>query len=163
MKKTMIALALVAVMIIGVTYAFAQGPGFGLGRRGAYGQECWGYGKGSPLTPDQNTKFQELRQKFNEETAQLRGAIITKRLELQSLWTNPKTDSKTIQDKERELRDLQNQMKDKVVQYKLEARNILTPEQLTEFGSGWGMGRDFGRGHIRGHSYGMGPGYRPCN
>jgi Spy/CpxP family protein refolding chaperone len=123
MKKTIISLGLVAVMVLGVTYAFAQGPGYGSGygpgygrgHRMMHGQEQWGSGKGSSLTPEQKTKFQELRRKFIEETAQLRGALLTKRLELQSLWTNPKTDSKALLDKEKELRDLQNQMKEKVV------------------------------------------------
>ena len=161
MKKTLLALSLVTVLILGVTYVYAQGPGSGPGHRGMASQECWGSGKWSSLTPEQKTKFQELRQKFNGETAQLRGSILTKRLELQSLWTNPKADSKAIMDKEKELRDLQNQMRDKVIQYKLEARKFLTPEQIAEFGQHRGMGH--GRGHMMGQDHGMGPGYGMCN
>jgi Spy/CpxP family protein refolding chaperone len=157
MKKTLLALSLVTVLILGVTYVYAQGPGSGPGHRGMASQECWGSGKWSSLTPEQKTKFQELRQKFNGETAQLRGSILTKRLELQSLWTNPKADSKAIMDKEKELRDLQNQMRDKVIQYKLEARKFLTPEQIAEFGQHRGMGH--GRGHMMGQDHGMGPGH----
>jgi len=158
MKKTMTALGLVAVMLIGVTYVYAQGPGFSPGHRGMHSQESWGPGKDYPLTPEQKTKFQELRRKFKEENAQLIGALVTKRLELQSLWTDPKADSKAILDKEKELRDLQNQMRDKVVQLKLEARKTLSPEQLAEFGTGCRMGPGFGRGHMMGH--GQGKGYR---
>jgi Spy/CpxP family protein refolding chaperone len=177
MKKTLLALSLVTVLILGVTYVYAQGPGFGPGRGpGWKGERDWesdNPGKFSSLTPEQKTKFQELRRKFNDETSQLRGALLTKRLELQSLWTNPKADPKVIMEKEKELRDLQNQVRDKGVQFKLEARNILTPEQIEEFGPG--MGRGFGRGHMRGYGhrfghgggmgagYGMGPGYGPCN
>ena len=58
------------------------------------------------------------------------GAIVTKKLELQSLWTDPKADSKAILDKEKEMRDLQNQIKDKAVQMRLVARKFLTPEQI---------------------------------
>ncbi len=158
MKKTIITLGLVALMLFGVTYVYAKGQGFGPGHKG---EPCWessNPGKWSTLTPEQKTKFQELRQRFNEETAQLRGTILTKRLELQSLWANPKADSKAIMDKEKELRDLQNQMRDKVIQSKLEARNILSPEQIAEFGPGCGMGPGFGRGHMMG--YGHGKGYR---
>lgn len=129
------------------------------------GQYCpgfWGSGKGSSLTPEQQNKFKELRQKFNEETAQLRGTILTKRLELQSLWTNPKSDPKAIADKEKELRDLQNQMKDKKFQLELEARKLLTPEQISKLGQGGRRGTGFDRGHMMGHGYGMGPGYGPC-
>lgn len=156
MKKTMIALVLVAVMLVGITYAFAQGPGVGPGGRGMHAQECWGTAKASSLTPEQKANFQELRRKFNEETAQLRGALLTKRLELQSLWSNPKADSKAIMDKEKELRDLQNQMRDKVLQSKLEARKSLTPEQIADFGQGCGMGPGLGGGHRMGMGRGMG-------
>jgi len=158
MKKTIIILGLVALMLLGVTYVYAQVQGFGPGHKGGPYWDCPNRGKWSTITPEQKTKFQELRQKFNEETAQLRGAILTKRLELRSLWTNPKGDSKAIMDKEKELRDLQNQMRDKMIQLKLEARKILSPEQLAEFGPGCGMGLGFGRGHMMG--YGQGRGFR---
>jgi Spy/CpxP family protein refolding chaperone len=154
MKKMIIGLGLVALMLLGVTYVYAQGTGFGPGHRMG-----WGYGRWSSLTPEQQTKFQELRQKFYDETAQLRGAILTKSLELQSLWTNPKADPKAILDKEKEFRTLQDQLRDKSVQFKLEARKVLTPEQLAQFGSGWGMGRGFGSGHMMGYGPGMGYSY----
>jgi Spy/CpxP family protein refolding chaperone len=150
MKKKLIVLGLVVMMVLSVTYVYARGPGYGPGPKG----EDW---KGLSLTPEQKTKFQELRQKLNEETAQLRGTLLTKRLELRSLWSNPKADSKAIMDKEKEMRDLQNQMKDKMIQFKLEARKFLTPEQIAEFGQHRGMGH--GRGHMMGQDHGMGPGH----
>jgi len=154
MKKTLIALGLIATMLLGVTYVYAQGHGMGPGHRGMHAS--WGPGKDHPLTPEQKSKFQELRRKFREENAKLMGTMVTKRIELQSLWTNPKTDPKTILDKERELRDLQNQLKDSGVQMKLEARKFLTPEQIENWKPGMGMGR----GHIKGccAEMGYGPG-----
>ena len=157
MKKMIVTLGLVAIMLLGVTYVYAQGPGMGPGHRGMH--ESWGPVKDSPLTPEQKTKFQELRQKFNGENAKLIGAMVTKRLELRSLWTDPKADSKAILDKERELRDLQNQLKDKAVQMRLEARKFLTPEQISNFGPGCGMGSGFGRGQKMGYGPGAGRGY----
>jgi len=159
MKKTVVVLGLVAVMVLGVAYAFAQGPGAGPGNRPGWGHEKW-----SSLTPEQQTKIQELRQKFTDETAQLRGTMLTKRIELQSLWRNPKADPKAILEREKEMRGLQDQMKDKAVQFKLEARKILTPEQISQFGAGRGMGHGFGGGHMMGGRHGMaqggmGPGY----
>ena len=163
MRRLVVALALVAVVVLGVTYVYAKGPG--------YGRTGWGYERWSSLTPEQRAKFQELRQKLNDETANLRGTILTKRLELQSLWANPKADSKAIQEKEKELRSLQDQMRDKAVLFRLEARKILTPDQLAQFGPGGGMGPGSaggrmmgygpgtGCGYGRGQSYGMGPGY----
>ncbi len=156
MKKKVIVLGLVVLLFWGVTYVYAQGPGSDPGHRGMHSQECRGPGKGPSLTPEQKAKFNELRQKFNEETAQLRGSMLTKRLELQSLWSNPKAEAKAIMDKEKELRDLQNQMRDKIIQNKLEARKLLTPEQITE--SGAGGARGFGPGTGGGMGPGMGHG-----
>jgi Spy/CpxP family protein refolding chaperone len=169
MKKRIVIFGLVAVLFLSLTYAYAQGPGFGPGHKGMPPHESWRHEERPSLTPEQKDKFQELRRKFDEETAQLKGMMLTKKLELRSLWTNPKADPKAILDKEKELRDLQNQMKDKVIQNKLEARKFLTPEQITEFGQGFGMGRGYGRDHMMGQGmgmgrgYGMGPGYGPCH
>jgi Spy/CpxP family protein refolding chaperone len=120
--------------------------------------ESWGPGRDYPLTSEQRAKFQELRRKFREENAKLIGAMVTKKLELRSLWTDPKADSKAILDKEKELRDLKNQLMDKAVQMRLEARKFLTPEQIQNWNPGRGMGHGFGRGHMMGGGYGMGQG-----
>ena len=147
MKRTIIALFLAAVVLLGLTYVYADNPGFGSAHRGMYKHEYWSP-KASNLTPEQRTKLKELRRKFKEENAQLIGGLVTKRLELQSLWTDPKADPQAILAKEKELRELQNRMRDKVSQYLLEARKILTPEQITEFGQCYAMG--FGRRHMMG-------------
>ena len=151
MRKLVVALALVTVGVLSITYVYAHGPG--------HGRMSWGDEKWSSLTSEQKTKLQEWRQKFNDETAQLRGTILTKRLELQSLWSNPKADPKAIQEKEKELRTLQDQMRDKAVQSKLETRKILTPEQLAQFGPGGGMGPGLGGRHMMGYGPGMGCGH----
>jgi len=117
-----------------------------------------GYGKGASLTEEQRTQLQELRQKFHSETATLREQIWAMRQELRTLWSDSKFGADAILKKEKELRDLQDQMKDKAVQMKLEARTILTPEQLAEFGTfgGPGSGRGSGRGHGKGRGCGGG-------
>ncbi len=162
MKTKIVLLGLVAVMLVSVTYVYAQGygmgPGMGPGHRGMH--ESWGPAKDYPLPPDQKAKFQELRRKFRDENAKLIGAMVTKRLELQSLWSDPKADPKSILDKERELRDLKNQLRDKGVQMRLEARKFLTPEQIENWrpGHGMGMGPGHGRGYMAGGGFGMGRG-----
>ena len=159
MKKVMLAVALVVILLVAVL-AYAQGPeqgsGYGLGR----GQgRCWesgGAGKGASLTEEQRTQLQELRKKFHDETAKLREQIWAKKQELRTLWSDSKSGADAILEKEKELRELENQMGDKAVQMKLEARNILTPEQLAEFGKlgGPGSGRGPGKGHGRGRGCG---------
>ncbi|HUL30452.1 MAG TPA: Spy/CpxP family protein refolding chaperone [Thermodesulfobacteriota bacterium] len=159
MRKMIATFGLVALLVVGVAYAYAQNPGSGPGPgQGPGHRPGWGHEKWSSFTPEQKAKFQDLRRKFSEDNAKLFGAIVTKRLELHSLWTDPKADSKAILDKERELRDLQNQVRDKAVQMRLEARKFLTPEQIQNWRPGWGMGRGFGGGHMMGHGYGMGRG-----
>ena len=168
MKRTMIVFGLVAVMVLGVAYAFAQGSAFGQGRGG---RPCWesggqgpgpgpgggpGGGRWASLTSEQREKFQELRRKFIKETAELRGGIVAKRTELNVLWSDPKADPQAILQKERELRAIQNQMREKAVEMRLEGRKILTPEQLAEMGPGWGMGRRMGPGMGRGFGGGWG-------
>jgi Spy/CpxP family protein refolding chaperone len=156
MKKAMIALGLVVVMFLGVSYVYAQDPGAGPSHGWMHGQEHRGQWNRLNLTLEQKAKFQELRRKFVVENAQLIGALVAKRLELRSLWTDPKADSRAILAKEKELRDLQNRMRDKIIQYRLEARNSLTPEQIEKLGLMGGMGLGFGRGPMMGYGQGMG-------
>ena len=151
MKKLFVVFAM-ALVLAGATYVYAVGPGLGPGPR----EGCMGYGKGATLTEEQRTQFQELRQKFHDETAKLREQIWAKKQELRTLWSDSKSGADAILEQEKELRELENQMGDKAVQMKLEARNILTAEQLAEFGkfSGPGSGRGPGKGHGRGRGCG---------
>jgi len=158
MRKTVVLLGLVVLLVLGVTYAYAQAPGPDPGHKGMH--ECMGPGKEHSLTPEQKAKIQELRRNFRRDNAKLIGAIVTKKLELKSLWTDPKSDSKAILDKERELRDLRSQLKDKAVLMRLEVRKLLTPEQIQN----WRPGRGrcgchgmAGRGHRMGGGHEMGP------
>jgi Spy/CpxP family protein refolding chaperone len=155
MKKAMIALGVVLVMVLGVSYVYAQEQGDPHRQGWIHGEKSRGHGKRLNLTPEQKEKFQELRRKFIGENAQLIGGLVAKRLELRSLWTDPKADSQAILAKEKELRDLQTRMRDKVIQYRLEARNSLTPEQIEKLGrmGGRGFGHGFGMGHGQGMSH----------
>ena len=166
MKKITVVAGLVALMLIGAAYyAFAQGPSYGPGP-GRMGQGNWGFQKGVNLTPEQKAKFQELRRKFNDDTAQLRGTLLTKRLELHSLWADPKSDSKAIMEKEREMTNLKDQLREKAVQMRIEARSILSPEQLSQITQrrGMGHGNMMGRGGMmaRGGMMGHGQGAGRC-
>jgi Spy/CpxP family protein refolding chaperone len=155
MKKGMIAIGLIMVMLWGVSYVYAQEQSDPPRHGWMHGEKSWGQGKKLNLTPEQKARFQELRRKFIEENAQLIGGLVAKRLELRSLWTDPKADSQAILAKEKELRDFQNRMRDKIVRYRLEARSSLTPEQIEKLGMMGGMGFGFGRGFHHHHGQGM--------
>ena len=151
MKKLMIVLGLVATMFYTITYVHAQGPA------PVPGQKPMGW-RGPLQHPEQMTKLRELQRKFNEETAQLRGGILTKKLEAQSLWTNPNADPKAITAKEKELKELQNQITEKAVQYRLEARKLLSSEQVSQWGHCLGMIFGTGCDNVKGDDLGMGMG-----
>ena len=108
------------------------------------------------MTAEQRARLQELRQKFLDETNELREKIFAKRQELRALWRDSKTSEEALLQKERELRNLLEQMRDKAVEYRLEARKLLTPEQLSQFG-GWGMRFGFDRWHREGRGFGNRP------
>ena len=155
MKKTIITLGLLAVLFIGGTYAYSQGPGSGPGPGPGSGPHWgdrphWGRGDfGSPLnlTPEQKTKLKELGDKFRNETVLLRNSLKVKRLELQALWTTPRPERDKIIAKEKEIIDLTTQLKMKAIDFRLEARGLLTPEQAAQVGM-WGPGM-WHRGHLK--------------
>ena len=149
MKRILLALGLAGMMLLVGGRGYAQHPD----HKGMYSHESMASEKGHSVTPEQAAKFREMRRKFIGENAQLIGSLVAKKLELRFLWTDPKADPKAILDKERELRALQDQMRDKVVQAMLEARKDLTPEQIAHW-KPWKMLRMHHRGMMRGRKCG---------
>ena len=89
------------------------------------------------LSSEQKTKLKELRDKFRKETVLLHNSLKVKRLELQALWTVPRPEKDKIIAKEKEIIDLTTQLKMKAIDFRLEARSVLTPEQAAQVGM-WG-------------------------
>jgi Spy/CpxP family protein refolding chaperone len=152
-----IVMFLAAMLMVGPGMAMAQStPAMGHEHKGAHHEESVMAGKGVNLTQDQRAQLRELRRKFTEETAQAKGAILTRKLELKALWQNPQLDSKAIMAKEKELIDLDGKLKERKVQLRLDAMKVYTPDQLATFRShGW-MGHRHGRRRM------MGAGHEPA-
>jgi Spy/CpxP family protein refolding chaperone len=134
---------LLAIFLLCGTAAYAMGPGDG----GPGGEGFKGHHPNLlNLTPEQKTKLQALRENFRKETVFLRNDIKVKRLELKTLWTVPKPDKDKIVAKQKELIDLKTQLAMKAIDFRLEARSYLTPDQAAQVGL-WGpeMGH---RGHM---------------
>jgi Spy/CpxP family protein refolding chaperone len=144
MKKTVITMVVAGLVVFAASYVLAGGPGFGPGQgRGG----CGGFWGVQNLTPEQQTKLQELRQKHYTQVNPLRERMFALRQELRTLWADPNADAQAIKAKESEMNSLRDQMRDQAVQLKLDARNILTPEQISSLGAACGgPGRGFGRG-----------------
>jgi hypothetical protein len=98
MRNTFTAIGVILAIVLIGGWAFAHGPWGGRG----YGQHQ-GYGYGDPysnLSPEQREKLQAQEQKFNQDTAQLQRELYQKRLELRSLWVDPKADPEKIKAKQ---------------------------------------------------------------
>ncbi len=165
---------LVVVMVLALTtsvWAFGPrggGPGFGGAGPCAVGSGGYGGGPGAKwaqlnLSKEQMEKMWQMREKFRGDTQGLRYQLFQKRLEMRKAFADPKADEATILAKQKEMNALRQQMQDKTVQYRLEQRKILTPEQIQKLGEG-GFGPGFGgRGHGRMGSGGFGPGSGPAS
>jgi Spy/CpxP family protein refolding chaperone len=171
MRMWMTLVGVAAAALFTTSYASAQTAGRGPGHEGmrhegrAYDSEHGSMhhqkgmmsGKDFSLTPEQKASLRELKRKFKLENGQLIGALVGKKIELNALWTDPKADPKVIAEKEKEFGALKFQIRDKAIQFRLEARKFLTPEQIAKFGARWGMGR-YGRHHMMGREGMMGSG-----
>ena len=108
-----------------------------------------GFGRGPMnLTPEQASQLFDLKQKFMNDTAQLRKSMWVKRAELRDLWKAENPDAKKIVAAQKEMNNIRGQLQEKMVAFRLQARKI-----CPQFGRGWGRGR---HGHGRGMGMGMG-------
>jgi zinc resistance-associated protein len=124
----------------------------------------WGGGMGggmhcANLTPDQAGKLFDLKEKFRNDTAEVRKQMIVKRAELAALWKAATPDEKAIVAKQKELNTLKSKMVEKSVAFRLAARQI-APELGQGRGMGWGRGRGMGPG--AGAGAGVCPVGGPC-
>lgn len=153
---------IVAVFVITLVatsgLAMAQGWGRGEGMGPGYGPGGWAAALN--LSPEQNQKMQALRESHFKETIPLRNEIMSKRLELRTLWAQTNPDQEKILAKQKEANALMGQLQEKATKHRLEMRQVLTPEQRAKLGTFPGRRGGFGPGHgMRGefgHGRGMG-------
>lgn len=125
-------------------------PGYGPRFHGGFGEAFLG------LSKEQIAKMQGLRDRFYNETRDLRYDMAQKRLEMRKLFMDPKTDDATLLAKQKEMSALRQKLQDKMAQMMIEGRKILTPEQLQKLdrmgmGAGGGMGFGMMDGGMMGH------------
>lgn len=82
------------------------------------------------LTQEQLEKLQDLRSRQISETAPIRNELLEKRLEMRKMFTDAAEDDATILSKQREIQAIQQRLHEKVMQFRLEQRRVLTPDQL---------------------------------
>lgn len=138
-----------AIVLVG-GWAFAQGQWGAKGYKSGYGYPY------SDLSPEQREKLQAQENKFYVDTVQLRRELYQKRLELRSLWVDPKSDPEKIKAKQSEVFELQRRLQEKALQHQLAIRDLLTEEQFCQGPYGYGYGMVYGRYHGWGHMEGTG-------
>ena len=97
------------------------------------------------LTPDQAGKFFDLKEKFHGDTAPLRKQMMIKHAELAALKKAEKPDQAAIDAKQKEVKALWDQMKEKRTAFQAEAGKI-SPDLAKGFGRGMHGGMGHGRG-----------------
>ena len=118
------------------------------------------------ISPEQTESIRNLQDKFLKETASNQNELNTHYLAFQTMFNQPTADNAAIIAKRNEIVAMQQKLRIAVQKYGLEAKAVLTPEQLSLlppgctmeflFGRGYGMGRGFVRGIGRGYGRGMG-------
>jgi zinc resistance-associated protein len=152
-KMSLVVLLTLALTIGLAASSWARPWGGGMG-----GMGCGMMGAMN-LTPDQAGKLFDLRQKFMNDTAEVRKQMVVKHAELAALWKADKPDEKAIVAKQKELTALKGQMQEKSVAFRLAARQI-APQLAQGFGHGM---RGPGGCPVGGPGGGMGPGGCPMS
>jgi len=100
------------------------------------GHRTWRHlGDRLDLTQEQREKTKEIGNRFRADVHDLRYDLRIKKLEVEKLFTDPKTDDATLLAKEKELNALRLKLMDKRAEMKAEWRKLLTAEQITRLGS----------------------------
>jgi Spy/CpxP family protein refolding chaperone len=110
------------------------------------------------LTTEQAGKLFDLKEKFRSDTVNLRKSLLIKRLEMRDLWRAANPDEKAILAKLKEIAPLREQMMEKRVAFRLEARKIAPQAAFCGMGPHHGFGMGMGEGFGMGRGMGMGPG-----
>jgi len=117
-------LALGLSLALGFT-SWADPCGMG-GHGGHWGHGGHGHwGKFANLTPEQAGKVFDLRQKFLDDTADLRKEMMVKRAELKDLWRAENPNAEQILGKLKELNAVKEKFQEKMVPFRLAMKQLL--------------------------------------
>jgi Spy/CpxP family protein refolding chaperone len=155
MKKLLLALMAVAmgVLLTVPAFAFDHSKCKGNGSGADQGERRDKIFKKLNLTDEQKTKIEGLQTAHRKEVRPLREKMIDKSVELRKEWLQANPDKNKINAAQKEIRALRDSIEDKDTTFKLEIRQLLTPEQNEKMAkSHWGKGHGFGpRGRMGGH------------
>jgi zinc resistance-associated protein len=146
MKKVMTVAAVIALAAVVASPAMAYRGMIKGFDRGSGGYAMMNPARGFDLTAEQTQKINALREAHLKEIKPIQDQLYAKNGELRLLWLANTPDQEKILSLQREARGLRDQLADKTTANRIEARKILTPEQLAKAQSYNGMGRQTARG-----------------
>jgi Spy/CpxP family protein refolding chaperone len=123
-----------------------------------------GHGHGRPpcwlpddlqLTAEQVEKLRSIQTSYLSDINSLRNDLLNKRYELRRLMLDPTSKADDIRAKQEEAFTVETQIQEKVIDYQLMVREILSPEQFRL----WISRYQGGFGPWSGHRHGMGMGH----
>jgi len=163
MKKSMIVIISLLTVSLMATSAFSWGH-----NKGGYGRGCGGSGQGygangpnawNDLSKEQRNELSSLRQKFIDETYEVRSAMMAKHQEMRMLMETSSPDRAKLNTLSQAVTDLQSQMRSKRIDFQLAAKKIAPELNVAGMGNrggckgmgGKGMG---GRSNCQGQARG---------
>jgi Spy/CpxP family protein refolding chaperone len=160
-KKVTMIVAAIALAAVVASPVMAYRGGGGQNNRGpGYGYGMTDETRGLNLTTEQTQKINDLREAHLKDVKPLQDKLYAQGGDLRNLWLAKTPDQEKILALQKEVRTLRDQLSDKTTAYRLEARKVLTPEQLTKVQSYAGMGRGMARGGAGMAHMGSGAGMR---
>ncbi len=167
MKKTIIIISSILLVTFAVSNTFAWGSNGSMCPKmigSEFNQNCQGYGRGESrqnalddLSKEQRDQLQTLHQQFIDESYEFRSAQLQKQQEIKMLMETSNPDRGELGKLSEEIADLQKQIRDKQIDFRLSAKKI-APElgSRRSAGFGKGCGRWSGNGGQKGFHRGQG-------
>lgn len=145
---TIITLLVIAIALPALGYGFGQRGSRNMQDRNfdgrGYAGQCHGpYGINAALTDEQYKNLKSLHDRHIEDTIPLRSELFTKRSELKLLWNKENLDGNMIKAKYREMDSVRNQLRDKMIDYRLKANELVPSDQRKGFCGGNGGHQGF--------------------
>ena len=118
---------------------WGSGHMMGPGHMMDYGHRGWGMrGRGwQSMKPEQREKWEKMRSDHLKETLELRKQLVTKQMELETLWAQPDVDQKKVEKLSNEVADLQSQLWKKRDQYLMQCRQGFADHEWACPGGWW--------------------------
>ena len=158
MKTRFFIILFISLLILQGPFAWAQRPvQRGMGKGHGH-PPCW-LPDDLQMTPEQIEKLKSIQGSYLNDISSLRNDLVNKRYELRRLMLDPASEADDIRAKQEEAFVLETQIQEKVIDYQLKVREVLTPEQFRLWISRYQVG--FGpRGGSRHGMHGMGMRHR---